>query len=60
MKEIDVYIVDKKSPGGKVLSRKIVRARVIEERKYTYLVELPNGRQIIRKKKRDIPNAQQS
>jgi len=60
MKTMDVYIVDKRSSGGTVLSRKIVQAKIIEERKYTVLVELPDGRQIIRKRKRDIPNAQQS
>lgn len=44
-----VYINDK---NGK---RKLITVELIENRKLTVLVKLPDGNVIVRKKKRDLP-----
>jgi len=35
--------------------RKIVEVKVLKERDTTFLVQLPDGKEVIRKKNRDIP-----
>jgi len=50
MKTIQVYI---SSEDGK--SRKLVKAKLIEDRGTTVVVELPDGNRIRRKKSRDFP-----
>lgn len=51
--------VNKHNKDGLITGRKVVNAKILEERKSTYLVELPDGNTIIRKKGRDVPDAQQ-
>ena len=45
-----VYLNDKSN------KRKIVNAELLEDRKYSVLVALPDGNIIVRKKKRDLVN----
>jgi hypothetical protein len=51
--------VNKHDREGKIVGRKEVNAEILEERKRTFLVRLPDGNVIIRKKGRDLPDAQQ-
>ena len=50
-RQVKVYLDDGKWTG----KRKIVFAELIEERKSTIVVKLPDGNVITRKKLRDIP-----
>jgi len=53
MKTIRVYIDSRDSK-----TRQIVEAKLIEDKETTVIVELPDGRVIRRKKKRDLPQEQ--
>jgi hypothetical protein len=48
-----VYINKKK--GG----RQLVNCELVEDRKHTILVRLSDGNEIVRKKKRDMPNEEE-
>lgn len=50
--------VNKHDIRGRIVGRITVNATVLDEKKYTYLVRLPDGNTIIRKKGRDVPDAQ--
>lgn len=51
--------VNKHDREGNITGRALVNAHVIEERKHTLLVRLPDGHVVVRKKNRDLPDAQQ-
>lgn len=53
---VSVY-VNNHDRTGRVVSRKVVQATLIEARPHTLLVELPDGKRIVRKKGRDVPDA---
>lgn len=51
--------VNRHDEKGKVAGRVIVDSKILQEKRTTYLVLLPDGNTIVRKKGRDIPSAQQ-
>lgn len=51
MRQVKVYLDDGKGTG----KRKLVEAGLLEERKSTIVVQLPDGNIVTRKKSRDIP-----
>jgi hypothetical protein len=55
MKVCRVYLDDRKNGG-----RRLVDAELVEERKSTILVKLPDGNTITRKKSRDLPTREDS
>ena len=51
MGQVKVYLDDGKRTG----KRKLVEAQLIEDRPTTFLVKLPDGNTVTRKKSRDLP-----
>lgn len=52
-----VYI-NQHDKNGKVIGKKIVEAELLQERPASVVVKLPDGNIVIRKKNRDLPDAQ--
>lgn len=50
--------VNKHNKQGKVVGRKVVNAELIQERGGSVVVKLPDGNIVVRKKNRDIPDAE--
>ena len=48
--------VNKHDRQGNVVGRTLVEADILEERKQTLLVRLPDGHVVVRKKNRDLPD----
>ena len=51
-----IYLDKHDKDGNRLNDRKVVEAKIIKENNTTFIVELPDGRIIKRKKKRDIVN----
>jgi hypothetical protein len=50
--------LNKHDRQGNVIGRRTVTARLLKENKLTILVQLPSGKVIVRKKNRDVEDAQ--
>jgi hypothetical protein len=63
MAQIKVYVNDSSiDPKGELgtYHRRLINVELLEDRKTTILVRLPDGEVITRKKKRDLPNSEVS